>query len=156
MGTRGFYKTFANAVPNHARLTSYLARAMTPDAIAANITLPERTTFVATTPDGRVVGFSMLLRGTTEDCLADYGRAVTLERLYVDFDYHGRGVAKLLCMEMDKAARAEGYEHMWVGSWVENLRALAFYAKVGFRKVGHRTFNVEGDIANDYVMLKDL
>jgi ribosomal protein S18 acetylase RimI-like enzyme len=51
-------------------------------------------------------------------------------------DYRSRGVGKLLARRAFNFARENGYEKIFIGVKAHNKQALAFYRKIGFRKVG--------------------
>lgn len=65
-------------------------------------------------------------------------RALELNRLYVDEQYHGRGVARQLMQFYEDYATANGYCLLWLGVWEHNYRAQAFYKKWGYRFNGHK------------------
>jgi diamine N-acetyltransferase len=82
--------------------------------------------------------------------------AVELWRFYVDRPWHGRGVAAQLMAAAKAAGRSLGGERMWLSVWERNPRAIAFYAKHGFRIVGAKDFWVGSDRQTDHVMVSDL
>jgi ribosomal protein S18 acetylase RimI-like enzyme len=41
---------------------------------------------------------------------------------------------------------------MWLSVWGRNLRAIAFYEKHGFRRVGRQDFRMAGELHCDMVM----
>lgn len=45
---------------------------------------------------------------------------------------------------------------MWLGVWERNGRAISFYGKCGFRRVGAQEFRVGGELHRDLVMAADL
>jgi ribosomal protein S18 acetylase RimI-like enzyme len=45
---------------------------------------------------------------------------------------------------------------MWLGVWEENARAIAFYAKWGFRRVGTHEFVFGGKTYDDLVMERSI
>jgi ribosomal protein S18 acetylase RimI-like enzyme len=53
-------------------------------------------------------------------------------------------------------ARAWECDVIWLAVWEKNPRAIAFYEKKGFRKVGRQTFQLGSDIQHDHVMARNL
>ena len=53
-------------------------------------------------------------------------------------------------------ARLRGCDSVWLGVWEENLRAISFYKKWGFREVGNHIFTVGNDPQNDFIMELEL
>lgn len=53
-------------------------------------------------------------------------------------------------------ARKKDVETVWLGVWEHNTRAIAFYEKNGFKKIGEHTFMLGEDAQTDWLMKKDL
>ena len=49
-------------------------------------------------------------------------------------------------------ARGGGYDVIWLGVWQENPRAVAFYERWGFQKVGTHVFRLGDDPQTDWIM----
>jgi ribosomal protein S18 acetylase RimI-like enzyme len=79
-----------------------------------------------------------------------------LKRLYVARACHGQGVAQALMDAALDAARARGAQTMWLGVWERNPRAVAFYRKYGFTRVGEHTFMLGTDAQTDWVLARPL
>ena len=54
------------------------------------------------------------------------------------------------------AAQELGGQHIWLGVWERNARALAFYRKKGFVEVGSHVFMVGSDPQTDLVLVSPL
>jgi GNAT superfamily N-acetyltransferase len=78
---------------------------------------------------------------------------VELHRFYVDRPAHGKGVAQRLMLAVHTAARAFQGRNLWLGVWERNLRAIAFYKKVGFIDRGSHDFFVGSDRQTDRVLV---
>jgi ribosomal protein S18 acetylase RimI-like enzyme len=50
--------------------------------------------------------------------------------------------------------KEEGFRSIWLGSWKENSRANAFYAKMQFDIVGTTSFVLGSEIQEDFVFKK--
>jgi diamine N-acetyltransferase len=81
---------------------------------------------------------------------------VELARFYVDQAHHGRGIAQALMAAVDAHARARGGTRLWLGVWEHNARAIAFYRKCGFEKVGEHPFVLGTDLQRDWDMARPL
>jgi ribosomal protein S18 acetylase RimI-like enzyme len=77
--------------------------------------------------------------------------AIEIKRFYVAPAWHGRGVAQELMGACLREAPAG--VPVWLGVFASNARAIAFYAKCGFRVVGEMTFVMGEDHQRDFVML---
>lgn len=59
-----------------------------------------------------------------------------LYQLSVSDDVRGKGVAAVLLADAETRMRAAGVETAWLACAIGNARALAFYEKQGWRRVG--------------------
>ncbi|WP_291044915.1 GNAT family N-acetyltransferase [Herbiconiux sp.] len=110
--------------------------------------------------DGEIAGYTMLIAGEPAD--PDVAATVTarptieLSKCYVRRTFHGLGVATTL-MEASLAFAAEaGAASIWLGVNQQNARAIRFYEKRGFAKVGTKTFLVGDELHDDFVLEQPL
>jgi diamine N-acetyltransferase len=87
---------------------------------------------------------------------ADFPQAIELTKCYVLPEYHGTRVATALVHTALRLARETQWPAIWLCVWQENLRAVAFYQKHGFRIVGKLEVWVGTTCFDDYVMLRGL
>jgi ribosomal protein S18 acetylase RimI-like enzyme len=81
---------------------------------------------------------------------------IELVRIYVDPRAIGTGLgARLMSASLDEAA-AQGAQTIWLGVWEKNIRAIRFYERWGFTKVGEKTFVLGSDPQTDHVMARGL
>jgi diamine N-acetyltransferase len=161
LGAATFRETFEgeNTPEDIAR---YLADAFTPARQAAEIADPAGTVLLAESrapsvgeAEAELVGYAHLLSGRAP--AAVHGPApLELKRLYVARAWHGRGVAQALMDAALAAARARGAGTLWLGVWERNPRAVAFYAKYGFTRVGEHTFVLGADAQTDWLLARPL
>jgi tRNA (guanine37-N1)-methyltransferase len=104
----------------------------------------------------RLVGYSMLIEGEPGDADAAAALArrpvVELSKFYTRSAAHGTGVAAPLMAATLDAAAATGAASVWLGVNEENARAIRFYEKHGFAKVGRKHFTVGGRVEDDWVL----
>jgi diamine N-acetyltransferase len=137
----------------------YIAQAFTPEQQAAEIADPMCSVLLAehageSGPAG-LVGYAHLVSG--EVPAAVRGPApLELKRLYVSRAWHGRGVAQALMEASIGVARERGAETLWLGVWERNPRAVAFYAKHGFVRVGQHTFLLGSDAQTDWLLARPI
>jgi GNAT superfamily N-acetyltransferase len=79
-----------------------------------------------------------------------------LKRIYVFHRMHGSGVGARLMTAAIDAARAAAAPRLLVGVYEGNDRALAFYARHGFRPAGVRKFRVGANVHDDPVLALEL
>ena len=56
--------------------------------------------------------------------------------------------------EVHEAAKELGGRNLWLGVWERNARAIAFYSKMGFTKVGNHSFYVGSDRTDDVMVVE--
>lgn len=152
-GRRVFHDTFA-ADNAPADMAAYLAEAFTPGKQEAELANPLRTCLLAEM-DGAVVGYACVMDGAGH---ADVEAAhpVELERFYVDHAWHGRGIAAPLMEAVIRVAESCDGDALWLGVWERNPKAIRFYAKWGFLRVGGQTFRLGADLQTDDVLRRPL
>jgi len=75
-----------------------------------------------------------------------------LQRIYSIQEYIGKGVGPELMKEAIREAKDRGFNCLWLGVWEKNERAIKFYEKWGFKKVGNYVFVLGEDIQSDFTM----
>jgi tRNA (guanine37-N1)-methyltransferase len=88
------------------------------------------------------------------DARAAIGHRPTAElsKLYVLPDRRGGGIAAQLMAHSLAAARDAGAVGVWLGVNQLNARAIRFYEKSGFARVGEKRFRVGAGLEHDFVL----
>ena len=158
LGATTFRETFEgeNTPEDMAR---YLAEAFTPGKQAAEIGDPSGIVLLAerreTSGEAELVGYAHLVAGPPPAAVQGPD-PLEIKRLYVARAWHGQGVAQALMDAAIDAARAWGAGTLWLGVWERNPRAVAFYAKYGFARVGEHTFVLGADAQTDWLLARSL
>lgn len=155
-------ETFPLACPPHTTpeaIADFIDRFFRPEHFRGYLAEAARRVLVAERGSGanaELIGYSMLVGGEPGDADAAAvvtGRpAVELSKFYTRAGEHGRGVAAPLMAATLEAARAAGAVTCWLGVNEENARAIRFYEKQGFAKVGRKHFTVGGRVEDDWVL----
>lgn len=150
-----FNDTFAeNPLNAPEDMHSYITEFMSVEALGRELADENSTFFVAEIND-EMLGYAKLQEHSTEECVSD-ANPIELQRLYVDKNFHGKGIAAELMDECLAEAERKNYRTMWLGVWEFNFRAQKFYEKIGFQKVGTHVFQLGSDAQTDWVMEKTL
>jgi ribosomal protein S18 acetylase RimI-like enzyme len=149
LGLRIFTETFgpANRAEN---MRAYLATAYSPERVREEVADPASIHLIAEV-EGTAAGYARLHAGEVAAPVAGE-RPVELVRLYVERAHHGSGVAVALMQACLDHARDGGHDVMYLGVWEHNARAIAFYRKWAFEKVGEHAFMLGDDEQTDWVM----
>ena len=82
--------------------------------------------------------------------------SIEIERIYVNANQKGKGLGKqLIQIAIDRAEQTES-KYIWLGVWMENKAAIAFYEKMGFYHHSTHTFKLGDDVQEDSVMRYDI
>ena len=157
-------ETFPLACPpstSAEAISSYIAVNFTVERMGEYVADADRTVLVAQQADGHLVGYSMLVAGEPGDADAagavSARPAVELSKFYTRVLAHGTGVvAGPLMAATLRAAAVRGAAGAWLGVNEENARAIRFYEKHGFAKVGRKRFRLGDRLEDDWVLERRL
>lgn len=155
LGRRSFTAAFEtmNTPENFA---AYLAEAFNEQKQAEEVAQPGSIFLIAETQDPQTgqtepVGYARLLAGSTETCITGKN-PIELVRIYALGTRTGKGIGSALIQAVVQEARGRGHDVIWLGVWQENPRAVAFYERWGFQKVGTHVFQLGNDPQTDWIM----
>lgn len=104
---------------------------------------------------GNLIGFAQLTLGARHP-LAPDGTQAELLRLYVQEPFTAMRVGTRLLARAEARAADCGAAVLWLTPWVHNQRALAFYARRGYRDFGRTEFVMEGESHENRLLAKAL
>lgn len=105
--------------------------------------------------DAELAGFAQVRRKPAPSCVLE-AHSIELHRFYLVRSAQGTGIAAPLMLKVRAAARELGGRHLWLGVWEHNPRAVAFYIKSGFTRIGSHDFMVGSDRQTDWVFIAPL
>ena len=153
LAEKAFREAFA-ALNSKDDFERYVSDAFTQDRIASEIR-DENSVFFIATVSGERAGYAKLSQSHPPQCVS-FLPAMELARLYALKPYWGCGIGPALMETCLAYARRMDFKAIWLGSWKQNHRGNAFYAKNGFGIVGETTFALGGDIQEDHIFFKML
>ena len=146
-GSRLFRETYsADLTP--ADLAEYISKSFRAEHQGAEIVDPSGAVFIATVEgsEERIAGYAHLV---AEDANV---RSLFLNRLYVDANWRGLGLAGRLLDEVVRECRRCGADHLRLTVYEKNARAIAFYKRTGFLVTGQTSFTVGNEVQTDVEM----
>lgn len=136
-------------------IASHLANTLSERHFRSYLADPEVTVLVIDA-DGSLRGYSLLVHRPAQDPDVDSVLtalpSVELSKCYVHPDHHGLGAAAELMHASIGEAAAAGAAGIWLGVNSANAKAIRFYEKSGFRKVGTKCFQLGSTVEHDFVM----
>ncbi len=133
-------------------MEQYLSLSFSKAHIEAQLAEPS-TIFLLAYEDCKAVGYVML-RVSKKPMPVIGPKPVELVRLYIEEEIIGKGYGSALMNSCLKEAKKNGRRTIWLGVWEKNLRAIRFYEKWGYTKLGTKEFVLGSDLQNDHIMAR--
>ena len=153
LGTVTFFEAYFEQ-DDPQDLADYLHESVNPEKISAELASAD-TEFFILFRNNCAVGYAKMRTGAKAECIKSEN-SIELQRIYLVERVYGKGVGEALLEFCLDNARRRGFEIVWLGVWQENPRAIRFYEKHGFRKVGEITFPYGETVGRNWVMEKAL
>lgn len=134
-----------------ANMNHYVAESFSTERQAAEIADPAGEVLLAEVGE-ELAGYVRLVRGGAPAAVAE--PAIEIRRLYVDRRRHGSGLAQMLMNAAVDTARRGAERSIWLAVWQKNARAIRFYEKCGFARVGTTLFMLGDDEQTDWLMAR--
>jgi ribosomal protein S18 acetylase RimI-like enzyme len=154
--------TFPLACPAESRpedIQQHIRTHLSAERFAALVDEPGHTILCIQEED-RIGGWSMIVVGQPIDddvrAFLSHAPAVELSKFYVHPDHHGIGSSGALMKATLDLAAASGHPGVWLGVNQENARAIRFYEKNGFHRVGTKRFRLGERYEKDYILEQSL
>jgi len=150
-------KTFRDAfghLNNKEDFENYVAGSFTEVQIRSELMDDTIIFFIARLKD-EWAGYAKLHQSPPPDCVQPLP-AIELSRLYSKQQYLGCGVGHALMAACINHAQDKAFKSIWLGSWQENHRGNAFYAKMQFDVAGTKTFALGTEIQEDYIFVRPI
>lgn len=149
LGRKTFYDTFAeHNTPEDMAI--FLSEHFSAEIQMSEIKDPN-TIFLIAEINGVPVGYAKLKEYSKGNGVSGKN-PMELQRIYLIQEYIGKGVGAELLTNSIRVARERGFNCLWLGVWEKNERAIKFYERWGFKKVGNHFFIVGKDTQNDLTM----
>lgn len=141
IGAATLLEAFAGFIPGQS-LLAHCRKNHVAERYVEVLTQPAGRAWLAEIEPGACpVGYAMMTPPEFPQALLAAGDA-ELRRIYVFSRFHGGGTGAKLMELAIASARDQGAKRLLLGVHPDNVRAIAFYAKNGFVKIGTRTFVV--------------
>lgn len=151
LGAATFRETYRE-ISDPREVDEYAAEHFTPERVAAWFRKPCARALLAVA-GGAPVGYAYLRHAKVPACVADR-KAIELSRLYLLGTAQGSGLGSAMMAAVLGQAAGLQARTLWLGAYDRNARALAFYARHGFVRVGTHEFEFGGRIHADPVLTR--
>ncbi|MBA3724326.1 MAG: GNAT family N-acetyltransferase [Candidatus Levybacteria bacterium] len=79
---------------------------------------------------------------------------IELNKIYIDKNYQGKGIGKVLMKSMFEHPRLDRIENIYLDVFDENKKAIGLYEKYGFKRIGKTPFKLDGKIVGYDLLMK--
>ena len=83
---------------------------------------------------------------------AGHDNTLEVQRIYVLQEYKGKSIGKLLIQKAIEIGKSYNLNYIWLGVWENNIGAIKFYEKQGFKKFSTHIFKLGEDEQIDNLM----
>lgn len=149
MSRTSFYETFAkdNTVED---MELFMNEQFTTAALIKEVE-EEDGWFIIAYHENKPVGYARMRVSHHENELVG-ANAIEIARLYALTSAIGKGVGSALMQACLELAVNLKKEHIWLGVWEKNERAIAFYQRWHFTKFNEHAFLLGKDLQTDWLM----
>lgn len=132
-------------------MNAYCAETFGKAQQTSEILHPAKTTLLLENR-GVLSGFAQICWHKAPNCALQASSPSEVRRFYLEQNLHGTGAAQTLMNSVFKEAQKTETDVLWLGVWMQNFKALAFYRKYGFIEVGEHTFQLGADRQTDLIL----
>ena len=133
---------------------SYLTTAFSLEKLRAELLHPN-SFFYFVYWKASLVGYLKINLGEAQSEFKHDG-GLELERIYILAAHQGKGLGTQLLSYVFEFAKHKNARYVWLGVWEENIRAISFYKKHGFIKIGSHPYYIGKDKQTDWLMKKEI
>lgn len=154
LGRTTFTETFGNYFRDKNDLLEYNERTFSVKKISASLKKPDNNYWIAFIGE-LPVGYAKLKLNSSSEFIKTKN-SCQLQKIYVLKDFISQKIGHRLQETLLQKATAYNYKSVWLAVLNENERAIGFYKKNGFVKVGDHTFGIGKETFEFAIMEKSL
>jgi diamine N-acetyltransferase len=150
IGKKSFRKAFEHLFNNREELFEYLEQTYDPVKLAKSLRKESNIYFLAWY-DGEPVGFAKLKKDSLNEQIESLAQ-MELQKIYVLPEFHGTGAGSALMSAAKNLALEVKPDYVWLDTHTSNEKAINFYLKNGFHKIGKYHFTIGSQTFEYHVM----
>ena len=150
VGKKSFRNAFEHLFSSSEELFEYLERTYDPVKLAKSIR-KENNVYLIAIDESEVIGFVKVKKHSLNDKI-ESGAQMELQKIYVLPSAQHSGVGSILLNKVLELANEIYPDHLWLDTHISNERAIRFYEKNGFRKIGKHDFTIGTQTFEYHVM----
>jgi ribosomal protein S18 acetylase RimI-like enzyme len=154
LGRITFSDTFEVFFNQKKDLSDYLDNTFSVDKISNSLVKNENVYYVALL-NNLPVGYAKLKLNSASEFVS-FDKVCQLQKIYILTDFIATGIGKQLQNTLIEDATVLGNEYIWLSVLDENERAIKFYERETYEKIGTHIFQIGSQTFNFCVMGKRL
>src|SRR5258706_5036963 len=140
IGKKSFRRAFEHLFKCKEDLFEYLEHTYDPVKLARSLR-NENNVYLLALIDGEPAGFVKIKKISLNENIQSLGQ-MELQKIYVLQEYQGQGVGTALLKEVMNLAKDICPDYIWLDTHISNEKAIRFYEKNGFKKMGKYFFTI--------------
>lgn len=144
-----FYETFSNENTKED-MENYLKENFSYDCLECEIKNDGSRFYIVENND-EVVAY-MKLNFDKAQTEAGHNNSLEVQRIYLLQQYKNNHIGKKLMEKAIEIGRNKNLNYIWLGVWENNINAIRFYEKQGFKKFDTHIFKLGEDEQTDNLM----
>tara|TARA_R110000868_G_scaffold376115_1_gene640886 strand:+ start:104 stop:688 length:585 start_codon:yes stop_codon:yes gene_type:complete len=133
---------------------NYIENAFALERIKEELLNPDSDFFFVYS-NNEILGYFKLNVGVAQSDIKQ-DDSIELERIYVLVEHQGLGLGEVFLNHIKNVALKRKKKMLWLGVWEQNIRAIKFYERQGFRKFDTHPYFIGSDEQTDWLMCFDL
>jgi len=154
LGRVTFQETFGHYFRDKNDLLEYYNRTFSVEKIRSSLKKPDNVFWISLV-DGLPVGYAKLKLNSPTD-FSSSTNICQLQKIYVLKDFLSMKIGLELQNNLLATASEKGFEKIWLSVLGSNERAINFYNRSGFEKIGDHDFQIGKEHFKFIAMLKSL
>jgi ribosomal protein S18 acetylase RimI-like enzyme len=95
----------------------------------------------------KIAGYSKVVFNSKNENISE-NKITLMSRLYLLEEFYGLSLGKELFNFNIELSKQNNQKGIWLAVWIENKKAISFYKKMGFKKVGDYDFKISETHSN--------
>lgn len=155
VGAETFWDTYnTESILEMSFIKAYIAQTFTEEIIRQELEGDE-IIYLIPEIENEICGFLRLLQNNTRENISGKN-PFQISRIYLRKNFWGKKLGGKLIQRCFEEAKKQKCDVIWLSVWQHNKRAIRFYEKFDFYRVGEHVFDLAGDLQIDDLMQKDL
>ncbi|MBC7946355.1 MAG: GNAT family N-acetyltransferase [Chitinophagaceae bacterium] len=150
IGKKSFRMAFGHLFECRDELFEYLEHTYNPVKLSRSLRKGNNVYYLAVI-DGQPIGFAKVKIHSLNEYITSIAQ-MELQKIYVLQEYQHLGVGSALLSEVKRLAKEISPDFLWLDTHINNEKAIRFYEKNGFEKIGKYHFTIGTQTFQYHVM----